>query len=421
MKKEGRVILNSMEENFNDLIRGNGNDPSAIRSIEKKIETLFGIHIKLAVVPNKTGQFYGMSVFPQQNVMDELIDNLIKGDPRTKETDSSKLWFSNKNWIVEIDSMLFDNMKMSVTPKEMVAILLHELGHVAFSNKVVTRIIRALEFEYTKVSFRARSIMRWPRARRIFDFVAIQAASAKNYMSYKSSLKEEMEADYYAYELGYGEALEDFIQKLLETYGNEMINRREKDIQKDVNSVAIWSLENISELEFRKTKLQRTLEKELRTTPSAYTRMVVHSIKDKFFARDTEDLFQSIAQENAIGRELKYYESVLEQASHMLDKSNRVKQLRDIDLEILRSEISRIRTMDDKMFVLSKLQDMQDIIDFQKECIDNKENVGYKATMPENKIYDFEKRLDQLLEAVSKIKIKSYRGFIKLYPSGYEG
>lgn len=410
--------LQAMEEDFARLIETKGKDKQAAERIQRTVNRLFKIDATVEVVENKHQEFFGMAVYPDKSLVDLIISELVHEGPKENRFSTiEKLWGSNSIWHVEIDELILTDRNLNVNPAEMVAILLHELGHVAFSNTTVTRITRVVNYRVVKLNHKVRSILKWPRARKLLDLVVVEACNVKNFVT--DPLKEERYADQYAYDFGYGEQLQAFIQKLLEVQGNKSINRTEKEMDQDVDTMVQWTLENVAELEFRKNKLKKLLETEVRRTPSKYVHDILTTIKNSFFANDEKELYLGAVKEAQVMKEYEGFRNVKESYNDLTDEFGRIKRLKQIDIDMLQMSLNKIKTLDDKLYLLDQIKEKLDILDASQDMYDM--NEGKRVLIPQTYIDGFRKQLENLRESTMKTKVNTYRGFYRFYPAGYEG
>lgn len=247
--------------------------------IEKILSRRFDLNFKISIVDNNTNEFFGMTIYPAESLIDTLVDSIVRKKDRLEVIE--KLWAENKDWYLEIDSLLLYDRNLNANPSEMVAVLLHEIGHVVYSNSIPARVNKILRYKIMELDYSVKRLLGSSRIIKLFNLVFVEACNVKNFRF--SRLQHELDADRFVVKQGYGEHLDSFIEKLLKSQGNRLINRTEKDMEKDIKAIVTWTIENISELEYRKTKLRTTLQTELLKNPSKFVRQVVTSIKVAFF------------------------------------------------------------------------------------------------------------------------------------------
>ena len=76
--------LQLLEECFEDLKLGHNNQ-SALRQIKKVLVRLFNQDFEVIICENKTNKFFGMSVFPDEETCQKLIDSLVLDKPHMQK------------------------------------------------------------------------------------------------------------------------------------------------------------------------------------------------------------------------------------------------------------------------------------------------------------------------------------------------
>jgi len=416
---EKSPIMLELENAFLDLKQDNKNK-QALLAIEKCLKRKFDLEVKVDVVKNKHNELFGMSVYPQHSLIEAVITEILSsGNPASKASVVEKMWAENKEWYIDIDSIILNDMNLNTNPSELVAVLLHEVGHVVYSNTVPNRITKVLKYQLIKSNHKLKQIVKWKRCQRILDIIVVEACSGKNF---KNVNKEELQADYFAYSNGYGEALNSFINKLLISNGNSMIDRTDEEMEKDVEIITKWTLTNIGELEFRKNSLQKMLETEMRRNPSTYVRSILLNVKNLFFSKSNQDNYTGILKESTVIKEWRHYEEkpLLESYKDAFDNSGIVKRIKAVDLNILEIQVGKIKNLDDKLYVLDNINNYQEILDVQDE-LRHVQTSNNRPLMTKESIDKFRLELDDLRKRAMKVKTSNYHSFFKSYPTGYEG
>ena len=86
--------------------------------------------------PDSGSAPFGMRVFPEMAVLQSIAESaVVRFAPfRTIR----EMWAGCKSWVVEMDARLFDSRGFGMNHKELVACILHEMGHTVFSARVRT-------------------------------------------------------------------------------------------------------------------------------------------------------------------------------------------------------------------------------------------------------------------------------------------
>lgn len=402
--------LQLLEQHFSDL-KQDSSKTQTLRAIQRVISRVYDLNFDIHIINNDTNEFFGMSIYPEQSVMDQLLVEIIHNKSKLSTLES--IWSKNKNWILEIDSMLLGDMNLNANPSEMVAVLLHEIGHIVYSNSVPQRVNKVLRYEIMKLGVKSKQAVRWKKSLKIFNLIFIDACMSKNFHT-----KQEVEADKFVFKQGYGESLHNLIEKLLSAYGNRHLDKSETEMEKDVKTIVYWTLDTVTELEFRKKKLRQHLQTELLRNPSVLVREIAYKIKVDFFGARAGTTYEEAVQEQYI--DMSYKNHVNEAFLGLFDKFGKLKKMSQSDIDYIEIEMSRIKNQDDKIYVLDMIYDNLDIINTGLDMLSKKQSE--KVPVSKDTLKRYKENLEKLRKQVLAIPIKepNYGVFIK-YPKGYEG
>ncbi len=215
------------------------------------------VEFYVSIVDNNTGNLFGASVYPSEAVMNRMVAMLTEERPTSEIL--GEVWQKSLYWNIELDSIIIYDRNLKASPGEILAVILHELGHVAFSNSVPERLNRVFR-TYTMIqSVKVKNVLKAHFiTKKLLYFPILAACSTTNFKV--GNMRKEVIADDFAYRCGYGEDLVGFIDKLLMNQGNSLINKSDKSMDDDVKVFMQWSVENLTELNFRKTKLKQSLK-----------------------------------------------------------------------------------------------------------------------------------------------------------------
>jgi len=403
-----------LEECFYD-IKSKNNVNGAILRIQRVIKRNFDINFTINIVNNDTREFFGMSIYPNKNQIEKIIDAIVNKKSSTDVV--IDLWQKTDEWVLEIDSILLYDKNLNANPAEIVAVLLHEIGHVVYSNSIPQRVNRILRYKMMHANLALKKLISWPKAQKIIQLVFVDACSSKNFRY--TNLKTERVADQFVEKMGYGENLNNFIDKLVATQGNRLVNRTEEQVDQDITATVNWTFVNIAELEFRRSNLRTTLQTELLKNPSRFVRDIVYDIRSTFFGKgESENPYTDAVREQYLTNEFNVI--VKEGLLSIFDKNGKVKKITQADIDILSVEVGRIENEDDKIYVLDLIYDKLSVINAALDLIKN----GQKEKVPVSKdtLESFKAQLERMriMALETPIKPKQYGVFIK-YPKGYEG
>lgn len=401
-----KMRFERIDECFAEL-KKNRRKPNVIHSIERNLSEVFNQTFSITILETKrTDACFVMSVFPEMATIDKIIESIIN------ESSSSvvhELWAKNNSWIIEIDRRILDDTITPLSSRECTALLLHEVAHTIHSNSVPSRISRVLKYEFANMNTGIKTVLKTDRFKKILSLPIVDSCSLK---FAKSDLKEEIAADNYAKNLGYGMELSSALDKF--------INPGDPD--KAMKTVTNFSVEVIDNFRERKAKLnQRNFDKLISVTPSAFIGGVLKDIRHTY----TEG-----SEDTSMNDEV-YMNYICESVNDIIDNyytefffsKKKLKRLDEYDIDYITVEIDKIRTNDDKLLILSytrsKIDTVQYYIDILKS---DKYSKKYEVPHSMEYLVAYKNKLEQCITRAINKKIEDkYIGFKVNYPVGYEG
>lgn len=189
-------------------------------------ETFKGVHCRSVIYTNNTDKlFFGMCVMP---ILSSAMAKTIILDGEVPDG-------MRKEYVVEIDSKLFE---IGLTEREVMAILLHEIGHIVLDmDQSLEEIIDATQV-YVSKNNEVLNAVQVANSGSLFKF-GIEDALRKMGTIFSN---EEKRADVVAAQLGYGRDLESAFTK---------ISKRSIDLNRDVDNKLVvlqWALRTYKNL-----------------------------------------------------------------------------------------------------------------------------------------------------------------------------
>ena len=224
-------------------------------------------------------KFFGMRVFPKIEELDDFCKDLIaeKSDKLVKFGDIIKRWKNIEYWYVELDSMLFDRYTINFTPKELVALTLHEIGHVIYSDKPIEGFYRSYKEANLRMKLADKATQKLMY--NIYMIPLTIACMQREWVNGKNQVKVELIADQTVVDLGYGEYLVSALSKIIRQFGS--INKNEDQQQQEIDTSVQWCNNNIADIVYRKDKLKDALYYQTIKTKSNYFKAVSIIVLDK--------------------------------------------------------------------------------------------------------------------------------------------
>lgn len=387
--------------------------------------------------------FFGMRVFPNKEYADSMMKDFCKKSFTLREL--IERWRHIKSWDIELDSRIFDRSIINFNSKELTAMLLHEIGHVIYSDKITEVFYRAYKEAYIRSKIEEKA-----QFRVMYKLYMIPLFFACGFRSWKvdsEDLREEIFADTSVKKLGYGDQLISAYQKIIRAYGNPQNWKSQQDVIS--NSIQSCNM-NIIDLEKRKQHLKDELYYIGTRNRGFWIRNVISDIfkslgiykkdrydgnivmealrEDEYTGKDFLDSYTLLYQLkplNMVRNQLRIAKETATPTYYALEgfsKKPNLKKLKvpsQLDVDTLFVEVDRIQSHIDRKYVLDLIYCQEEkIIEFL-ELIDGDPILKEKHT---TKMQGMLKELAEMRKNVLAKRSfdRQYKVFVK-YPVGYEG
>ena len=438
--------IDLIEATFSDYMIGKINEKSFCNKLETALDALpfnskKSFNVNISKNKSMGQEFFGFNVFPEMDKLEDICNKIANDD--TKFKDIVKRWRSIEDWEIVIDSLVFDRDFIAFNPKELTAMLLHEIGHVTQSDEPIEQFYRA----YIEAKSRMKSADKVSKKVLyiLYTIPLAVACTSRRWVNDKNEIKLEISADKSLIETGYAEHLINAFDKIIKASGS--ITRTEDMNYKEIESNVEWANMNIVDVIKRRDKLKDSLYYKAIQTNSGYIQALCSRILDFLGVRMRERYTGAVA-ESCMLNELINGEITLETHVPVFDikkfgqiearivreqnameivnesffnkrKKSKVVLPDEYDLDRIFVAIDDIQNNYDKVYVLDMIyENIEKLNDFEEAIA--MDEVKAKKWAP--KIEEMRKRLATLRNSVltKNIAKKEYKVFVK-YPEGYEG
>ena len=398
----------SIDQAFS-VLKEDYHNRAAVDIIEKSLSECFKGNFTITIVePPTNSALFIMSVFPKMDTISKIINEVSSNNPKKDEV-IRKLWEKNTDWVIEMDARIF-NGGVDFTNRELTALLLHEIGHVIFSNSIPYRITTVLQFELAQSNMENKILLKDRFFQKILSLPILNACIADG--KSKDSVKLEYKADKFSQKMGYSKELYSVLNKLLKE------NSYPKgDSAKDMAKLTRFSVETIDQLRSRQDKIMKNNLISLKNEcVSPYINDVITDYYNTFF-QEHED--SSMCD----GKKLRCME---ERADYLITEGFLNKKLERIDpatIDYIDIKIQNIQSDSDKMMIVSYIHSKLDIVEYYISILkDPKLSKKYSVPHTIDQLEAIKKRLLQSrINAISFKIPERQRGLLIAWPDKYEG
>lgn len=340
---------------------------------------------------NGSDQFFGMRIFPKIEYLNQFCKTLASGNDHqpVKYSDIIKRWKTIPEWVLEIDYTCFDRTRLNLTPKELVALTLHEIGHVIYSDKPVESFYRAYQEVKTRMKIADRATEKMMYG--IYMIPLSIACMQRRWLNSKNEIHLEIIADRSVMDYGYGTYLTEALEKIIKAYGTQ--NTAESQQNAEVATSVQWCGRNMTDVVTRKERLKDELYYQAIKAKSNYFKAITIIILDKLGANMRERYTGAVVENATFFEECltpdwssKYVPTIdpikSAQFNHNLQaliatesfgpfgkKKVRVELPSQFELDQISVEIDKISNHHDRIFVLDLIYEVLERINTFEEVI----------------------------------------------------
>ena len=409
MKKED---FEKIESCFSDIKEDFSKSKASCNKIENILNN--SLHKKMTINiinPSSNNTFFVMSIFPEKSTLDKIVEAIVNSEDSKL---IQKIWEETNEWIIEIDKRVFDDKVVNVTPKEMTALLLHEIGHMVYSNSIPQRISRVVKFEFVKLNIGKKKILQNKTFGSVLKLPIADACTYRNGEA-KDNIGKELKADLFVTKMGYGPELESILRKF-----SEIPIKSEND--DSMKQSTAFSVDIINNFEKRKAAVAKKNLNDLATKiPSEYIKSTINDLSNLLFSakgNKPEEVRMEYIEERA---------NEIADGAYITEFFDfRVKKFKRIDprkIDYIDIQRQNIRNNDDKMILLNYIYTNLDKINYYLAILDNPEySRKYRIEDSREQLEHYKNRLLKSRDIVVNYKIPEVHYGIEItYPAGYEG
>lgn len=248
---------------------------SQLNDLRKELNRFFSDSKCQAVVfTENDGLFFGMCVHPE--LTPQFISAVLENDDERKHRIDS--------YRIEIDSRIFSGI--DITPDEMLAMVLHEVGHIVNDTTLYEEMCDVVNIYAAKnhVSIQlpdgekerslAMSILK-------YGFNNTIRKTRSMFCIYKDG---EVLADHFVYECGYLDSLQSLFKKVTKN-GINMAN----NVANNKLVALTWSIKLMMDIKFKRNTAVHSLIDAMRVTQSKFEKIDIKTCIDKLKRYSTDD------------------------------------------------------------------------------------------------------------------------------------
>lgn len=416
-------MLDKIDEAFDDILNKK-NQSAALRTIQLTLSNCFYKDIRVVIIkPKRNAPFYMMSIFPNESTLDKLVQSILDEE---SDKNLKKIWDENKTWTIEIDNRLLTGSFIDVTGKELTALILHECGHVIYSNSIPQRMTKVMRYEYAKANIGTKNVLKNGIFKKILQIPILKACLFENYKT-DANKKKELKADIFAVKMGYGDELDSVLDKIISKSSPNKdtgahIDQSSSDVYDAMKSDTLFSINLVEDLKDRKANITKTkYQKMLLDIPSEYTSKILGKLETALFKGDGSKP-SGVVESTIMDAAEYYYESAYTKEAFNVFKK-KMERIDPATVDYIAVRKDDMKTNDDKLMLVTYIYGKLDLINYYLDIMDNpKYAKRYVFANSRNELLRMRDQLEKLKTQILEYRIPEVRYGIQIaYPDGYTG
>lgn len=404
-----KIETSKITEIYSDLV-GNPKDSKKVAELGKELSSVTGkkIEVHLATVKDQKS-FFGMSVTPDKSTVEKIAKAVV--NPETPLSTIKALWASSKSWRLDIDTSLFEFL----SPNELTAITLHEIGHIIDSDSAPERIQRVVQYTIASSSIGQKAIMAETPFTKL---VSIPIIAACQFSYDRDSVRKELKADQVAARNGYADDLVSAMSKIERHLKASNLLNASPDA--DLATSMDYTVKMADQLSKRKSALTKNDLFALRKHLPGNT-YLFESVDD------TCKVIFETGDDHQDGLRFSYIQDlanrVVQESYYTEFGGGKLKPIERNQIDYIRIKVSDIHTINDKLMIISYINSKIELAEYYVNILhDKKASKKYKVPHREEQLQAIIEELQRLKEIALKKPIEDEIKYMApIYPSGYEG
>lgn len=411
--KINKDVFTNMENAFTKLKTSEG-DITAASQLADALHTLTGKNFIVTVVGERNlakEECVVMSIYPEESTIDAVINAIV-----LEQNDSiiTKVWNETMKWNIEIDRKILTD-KANLSEKELTALILHEVGHIVYSNTIPARLSRVVRLEYAKSNLVQKQLLKDTLFGKILSFPILHACNAN---VNKSNIKTELQADKYAVKAGYGNELKSAMDKVFVLAGSSNSNTDD-----ELKSLYGFSIDSLTALQKRQNSLvRRNFGKMIISTPSKFAKGVITKLNSSLSGNtDINGSVTESVKDEYIHNRIQKITDDFYCSEFFFNRVHKLKRIDPADIDYIGMEVDNIKSNDDKMMIVTYIYNKLDTIDYYLAILDSK-NPRYAVPHSRESLISMRNTLEKYKADALARKLPSVSYTVGIqYPAGYEG
>ena len=417
---------------------------TTISGMKHVLKRMFGVNFEITLTDN-CGQpkFFGCNVYPPEDDA-RMIASRIVNDHDINVDKLRHIWNNINTWQLDLDSRMFFDTSINLNPGEIAVIIFFNIENVVYNLRIVERTNRVLNQMFVNKGLLLNNLARTSIGSHVFILPLINACMFKSYPFEEGKF---IDGSFFNLRPELCDVYNNAIKKIIISTSAQDIDVPLTKMDEDISGVAEWLFAAIADMQFSTRMIQDVIKKLLLIERSNYMKTILSNILMGIgdYSREQVTYLESTIPRlreqfalnpNAVAmRQKQYYMKaqkrikadcervVMEGFLDLLDNIGNMKKVSQKEIDMVRVQVQKVDSVDDKLYLLDELHSKLDIVETSLTLLESgdKDKIK-KVKLSKSVLLDQKKQLDAIRNEIIKREIKDpeYSLTVK-YPKGYEG
>lgn len=419
---------------------------TTITGMKHILKRMFGANFDIALVDN-CGQpkFFGCNVYPPEDKIRKITNHIVFNSV-TEVEKLRHIWNSITDWHIDLDSRMFFDSSINLNPGEIAAIIFFNIENTVYNLRIVEKTNRVLREMFSGKGLLLNNLARSSIGSHVFVLPLVNACKFKSYPFEKEGpLFQNGSLFDVCFELK--DIYLSAIKKMIVATSLENIDVPITKMDEDISGIAEWIFAAIADMQYSTRMVQDVIKKLLLIEKSTYVRQILANILMGVGDYSREQLMTMESHIPHVQHEFSLNEKAMEFRHNqylaeaqkkiaaeckkvvqegllsLLDSIGNMRKVTQKEIDMIKVQVQKIESVDDKMYILDELHSKLDIVDGSLQLLNSGDKDEIKRVkVSKATLLDQKRQLDEIRNEIVRREIKDPDWNLTVkYPKGYEG
>ena len=414
---------------------------NSLKSMKNVLSRMFGVDFEITIIDNSfSSDFFGCNVYPDEKGMLSVADYIIDNSKKDLSILRDK-WVGINKWQIDIDSRLLFDVYCNFNAGEIAVLLIHTIENTVYNTRIIERVNYVITEIMDTQTILVSKLSRASICKKVFVLPIIVACRFHS-LPYRLPLCRES-----CLNKGLSVIFKQMITKVITTCSNENVDRNFKEMDEEIRSAVNFFFACVDDMRYSTKMLTDTVEKLIMQEISPFIKNIYANLlmecgnynrkeciakesaiplEQERFARNDKAVKFRMDQYKRNARQKidkQFYNILREGFFDLLDNIGNMKRVNQREIDLIKIQAQKIRTVDDKYYVMENLHSKLEIVEASIAMLESKDpDKAKRVKVPKAVLLDQRKQLNDIRSYIIKREVDEPTVNLMVnYPKGYDG